>query len=134
MMNRLLHTLFFLVLFSGLSAQVRIIPVNPASTGSGIQTIHGDHFAFVSRSAPSKHRLLFMIGGTGASARDFLSFDSTIAALGYHVISIDYSNNVITTTCSDSRDSGCFNDFRQEIVFCNKTRQTRGYGRWMMSQ
>jgi pimeloyl-ACP methyl ester carboxylesterase len=58
-----------------------------------------------------------MIEGTGSAARDLYYFDTAIASLGYSVISLDYPNNVITTTCSDSHDSSCFNAFRQEIVF-----------------
>ncbi|HWB93103.1 MAG TPA: hypothetical protein VG605_14670 [Puia sp.] len=37
--------------------------------------------------------------------------------MGFHVISLDYMNNVITTACSGSTDSSCFDDYRQEIVF-----------------
>jgi pimeloyl-ACP methyl ester carboxylesterase len=58
-----------------------------------------------------------MIVGTGGFARDNYGFDSVAANLGYHVIGLDYNNTVITTTCSNSSDSTCFNTFRQEIVF-----------------
>jgi pimeloyl-ACP methyl ester carboxylesterase len=58
-----------------------------------------------------------MIPGTNGKATNFASFDSTFAAMGYYVITPDYINTVLTTVCSKSEDSTCFNNFRQEIMF-----------------
>ncbi|HMH23077.1 MAG TPA: hypothetical protein VK563_14935 [Puia sp.] len=116
--RRLLLPVFFLTaVFSGASAQMNIIAVSPDSTGQGIRVVHGEHFAYSSGSVPSRHRLVLMIQGTGTAAKDFSFFDTTIASMGFPVISLDYENNIITTTCSNSKDSSCFNGFRQEIVF-----------------
>ena len=109
--------LLIAVHFSGLQAQVQVLSIKPESTDAGIQTIHGDHLALIDTHAPQLHKLLLMIVGTGGSARDNFSFDSLAAAKGYHVISLDYKNTVVTTVCSNSEDSTCFNRFRQEIVF-----------------
>ncbi|MDP4149683.1 MAG: hypothetical protein Q8927_07945 [Bacteroidota bacterium] len=106
-----------LFLFSALSAQVSVVSVRPDSTDPSLLTIHGNHVAFTPPASAAKHKLVFMIEGTGSAARDLFSFDSSIALLGYSVISVDYPNNVITTVCSNSPDSSCFNAFRQEIVF-----------------
>jgi len=108
---------FALLSFFYLPAQVHVVYTRPDSTDSSIQTFHGNHFAYTNPSVTSKHQLVLMIEGTGAAARDLFSFDTTIAGLGYAVISLDYSNNVITTVCSNSNDSSCFDNFRQEIVF-----------------
>ena len=58
-----------------------------------------------------------MIEGTGDLATRMRPIDSCFAMMGFHVISIDYPNNVVSTTCSNSTDSSCFDDFRQEINF-----------------
>ena len=57
-----------------------------------------------------------MIVGTGAHATDSRAMDSVFASWGYHVISLDYENNVITTVCSPSEDSTCFDRYRKEII------------------
>jgi pimeloyl-ACP methyl ester carboxylesterase len=100
-----------------LSAQVSVVSVRPDSTGPSLFTVHGNHFAFTPPAGKAKHKLVLMIEGTGSAARDLFFFDSSIALRGYSVISLDYPNNVITTVCSNSQDSSCFNSFRQEIVF-----------------
>jgi hypothetical protein len=116
--SRILCPLFFVSLFlTDLNAQLRVVSVRPDSTGSAILTIHGNHFAYTNAAVVSKHRLVLMIEGTGSAAQDLFSFDTSIAAFGYAVISLDYPDNVITTTCSNSTDSSCFDGFRQEIVF-----------------
>ncbi|WP_157097832.1 BPSS1187 family protein [Niabella ginsenosidivorans] len=111
-----------LLLFAGLLpvntwSQVKIEWISPAATADNIREVHGPHVAMYNPSAHSRHRLLFMIEGTGASAASCRVFDSCFAEMGYHVVSIDYPNNVITTTCSGSTDSSCFDGYRQEIVF-----------------
>jgi hypothetical protein len=116
--NRIVLSLIFVPLFwSDLNAQLHVVAVSPDSTGSAIRTIHGNHFAYTNAAVVSKHRLVLMIEGTGSAAQDLFSFDTSIAALGYAVISLDYPDNVITTTCSNSTDRSCFDGFRQEIVF-----------------
>ena len=100
-----------------LHAQVQVLSVKPELTDTRIQTIHSDHLVLLDTNARSLHKLLLMIVGTGGSARDNFSFDSTAASMGYHVIGLDYKNTVVTTVCSNSEDSTCFNRFRQEIVF-----------------
>lgn len=109
--------LFLLVAVTATAnAQLKVLQVDPAATDASIQTIHGPHLALYNSRLPSNHRLLLMIVGTGAKAADSRVFDSCVAALGYHVISIDYKNTVITTVCSNSSDNGCFDHFREEIV------------------
>ncbi|WP_344973892.1 BPSS1187 family protein [Compostibacter hankyongensis] len=97
-------------------SQVKVLRVSPPATGAAIETVHGPHIALYDPHTSSRHRLILMIVGTGASAEGIRPFDSCFAAMGYHVVSLDYKNNVITTTCSNSRDSGCFDHFREEIV------------------
>jgi pimeloyl-ACP methyl ester carboxylesterase len=106
-----------LLLSPALVAQVQVMTVTPAATGPSIDIVHGGHTALINPAVPPLNKLLVMIVGTGASSRDQFSFDSFAAEKGYHVISLDYKNTVITTSCSNSTDSSCFDHFRQEIVF-----------------
>lgn len=98
-------------------AQVKVQLIDPAATQAGIQTVHSPHMAMQPATGTNQHRLLLMIPGTGGAAVNMRSFDSCFAAMGYYVISLDYMNNVITTVCSKSEDSTCFDHFRQEIMF-----------------
>lgn len=108
---------FISFLFFDLGAQVQTILISPKQTDPLIRTIHGDHVAYLPAPSRVKNQLMLMIVGTGGLAKDLRPFDSTVASLGYHVISIDYNNSVITTACSESEDSTCFDTFRQEIMF-----------------
>lgn len=98
-------------------AQLKVLEIAPDATGSRITVVHGPHIALYDPAAPSHHQLVLMIEATGDHATRMRVFDSCFAAMGYHVISIDYPNNVISTTCSTSSDSSCFDNFRQEINF-----------------
>lgn len=110
-----------LISFSQLNAQtntsLKVLLVDPASTGAGIVRMHSPHVAMYDTKATSTHKLFLMIVGTGGSATETRPIDSVVAGFGYHVISLDYKNNVITTVCNNSHDSACFDHFRQEIMF-----------------
>lgn len=99
-----------------LKAQVKTLKVDPASTETNIKTVHGPHLAMYDPQVPSQHKLILMIVGTGGSAEGSHTTDSIFATMGYHVVSLDYVNNVITVVCSDSKDRGCFDHYRQEIM------------------
>ncbi|CAL1517664.1 BPSS1187 family protein [Chitinophaga sp. MM2321] len=102
---------------SAATAQVKVQYIEPAQTQEGISAIHSPHIALQDPSQRDRHRLILMIPGTGGSAASSRMFDSCFATMGYHVISLDYKNNVITTVCSKSEDSTCFDHFREEIMF-----------------
>lgn len=98
------------------SGQMIAHEILPSSTQGTIQDVHGPHLV----SAPAtggKAKLLLSFPGTGAPANAFHDFDSVASLLGYHTISLDYKNEVITTVCRPSLDENCFNSFRQEIAF-----------------
>jgi dienelactone hydrolase len=112
--------LFFLGLlllpFIG-QAQVKVQSVAPEVTAAGLGTIHSPHLIVQPLGKINRHQLLVMMPGTGGSAAHFQRFDSCFAAMGYYVVTLDYVNNVITTVCSKSEDSTCFDNFRKEIMF-----------------
>lgn len=99
------------------SAQVKLESVAPEATGAGLSTVHSPHVVVTPTGKINHHQLLVMIPGTGGSAAHFRTFDSCFAAMGYYVVTLDYVNNVITTVCSKSEDSTCFDNFRREIMF-----------------
>ncbi|MEV4884342.1 hypothetical protein SAMN05660461_0716 [Chitinophaga ginsengisegetis] len=98
-------------------AQVKFRTIEPAATQQGLKTVHSPHLAAEPAAGNNRHQLIVMIPGTGGRATDFRTFDSSFAAMGYYVVTPDYVNTVITTVCSKSEDSTCFDHFRQEIMF-----------------
>ncbi len=95
----------------------KVFLIDPSKTAEAIQTVHGPHVAIYNKAVTSTHKLFLMIVGTGGFATETRGMDSIIAGMGYHAISIDYKNTVITTVCNNSPDSACFDKFRQEIMF-----------------
>lgn len=63
-------------------------------------------------------KILFMLGGTGGKARNYLRFCDEAAKMGYHVISLSYPNKESARKfCQLSEDTACYGQFRQEVVF-----------------
>lgn len=112
--------LFFLsmLIFSGynLSAQIKVLSVHPNQLNPAIQEVHTPNIALYDTAVSHRGKLILMIQGTGASATSMRGIDSVFATMGFHVISIDYKNNVISTICAHSKDSACSYHFRKEII------------------
>jgi hypothetical protein len=118
MIKRNVYLLFAALLWvTGAQSQIKFQTVVPGETQPGLTTVHTPHLVVTPAKGNNRHQLLVMIPGTGGRAIDFRAFDSTFAAMGYYVVSLDYVNDVITTVCSKSEDSTCFDHFRQEIMF-----------------
>lgn len=98
------------------SKKVKFVSVNPSVTGEGIETVHGDHLALYNPVKPDKHKLIFMITGTGTTPNYARKMDSCYAEMGYKIISIDYQNQINSIACKNSIDSTMFDRFRQEMV------------------
>jgi hypothetical protein len=120
-MSKLIKSLSFLgLVLAGTftaNAQIKFSTVNPSLTQQGIKEVHSGHLLTEPAKGTSKNLLIVMIPGTGGTAIHFRELDSSFAALGYHVLCLDYVNQVITTACSKSTDSTCFDNFRREIFF-----------------
>lgn len=115
--NRIILLLgLFILICTGLTAQVKTLSVHPNKSDPAIQEVHSPHIALYDTTVPSRHQLILMIQGTGGSATGMHEIDSVFATMGFHVISIDYKNNVISTICAHSRDSACSYNFRREII------------------
>ncbi|WP_073080708.1 BPSS1187 family protein [Chitinophaga jiangningensis] len=111
-------TYIIALLFGGIAAnaQIRHQEISPAATSPSQVMVHTHHLVY-EPAKNNKHQLFIMIPGTNGKAADFKRFDSSFAAMGYFVITPDYMNKVVTTVCSTSEDSTCFNNFREEIMF-----------------
>lgn len=103
--------------FAVAHAQVKMVRARPWKVDTAVLEVHGPHIALYDSVGEQRRELVLMIQGTGAPALSCRKFDSCLAAMGYHAISLDYMNEVNTTVCSGSPDSACFDGFRQEIVF-----------------
>ena len=79
-----------------LRAQVKLLEIDPQQTDAAIEAVHGPHIALYDPQAPSVHRLMVFLVGTGAKAQGSLAMDSAFAKWGYHAIGLDYEDNVIT--------------------------------------
>ncbi len=89
--------------------------VSPSATDPLIQQMTGPHVVLHPKGA-SQGRLFITLGGTNSRPEDFLEMQQLAAAMGYHVVGIDYPNNVITTVCRESPNHSCFDQFRSEIA------------------
>lgn len=98
------------------TAQVRLSELAPSVTQTGIKDVHSGH-QVATPVGKGKNLLILMVPGTGGTAIHFKSLDSSYAAMGYHVLALDYVNQVVTTVCSKSEDSTCFDNFREEIFY-----------------
>ncbi|PIS10939.1 MAG: hypothetical protein COT73_06635 [Bdellovibrio sp. CG10_big_fil_rev_8_21_14_0_10_47_8] len=91
------------------------LSVDPAKTDSKILQIKGPHLARWSDGESQKNLLLVSLGGTNSMPADFREFQETAVVLGFHGVSIDYPNQVVSTSCR-GKNPDCFDHFRQEIV------------------
>lgn len=89
--------------------------IKPAECNPLATAVNGAHVAYWNPSV-SNGKLIISTGGTGSKAIDFLEFARVATSLGYHMISVDYPNRVITTECRESNNRKCFDQFREEIV------------------
>jgi pimeloyl-ACP methyl ester carboxylesterase len=108
----------FLLCICGFIAHAQVqLEVDPAATDRNISKVHTPHVALYNNAVKTQRKLVLMIPGTGASAFSCMDFQKSLRDMGFHVIGLDYANKVITTACTESSDSACFDHFRQEIVF-----------------
>jgi hypothetical protein len=115
--NRFVVTVLSLFLAVSVHAQMKVLRVDPGQTDPAIATVHGPHIALYNpQRTTSNHRLFFFICGTGANASNSAATFRTFAELGFHVVSIDYENNLITVALAHSHDPAAFGHYRDSIV------------------
>lgn len=77
--------------------------------------VRGPHLAWEPQAKANEPRLLITLGGTNSRPSDLMDLQNVASQMGYHVIGVDYPNQVITTRCRNSNDPLCFDKFRSEI-------------------
>ena len=107
------------------------IPIKPDSTDPSITQFDEPHYIYLNRDIvvsqkPSlpldRHQLLLFLPGTHASGtprggKGPFKFLETAANLGYHVIFLNYPNDVAAAEmCNNDRDPGAFEQFRMALI------------------
>lgn len=95
---------------------MRVLHIDAQQTDAAIEMVEGPNIALYDPQVVSNHRLLLFLVGTKDHPEKSLTLDSAFAERGYHAISLDYENQVITTSCLHSMDQACFDHFREAIV------------------
>jgi hypothetical protein len=113
---RYLSIVLFFFLAVSVYAQVTVLRVEPGQTDPAIATVHGPHIAVYDPGVVSNHRLFFFIGGTGSNPSNSMAVYRTFAGWGYHVVTVDYENNLFTTALAYSHDPASFDHYRDAII------------------
>ena len=115
---------------------VTYAPVWPSATGPGIEDYGIPHWVYIEKgivvsrdpSLPAdRHELLLWLPGTAprlpppdqpGAVRNWASHKLCLlaASLGYHVISLDYSNAQSASCCNGDADPSAFETFRSAII------------------
>lgn len=101
---------------AALHAEMKVLRVDPQQTDAAIERVGGPHIALYDPQVASNHRLFLFFVGTRDKTERSLTLDSAFAERGYHAISLDYENQVITVICAHSLDKACFDHYREAIV------------------
>lgn len=116
------HYIFFIVCscligFNTLSAQlVQVDYVRPNQTDN--QYSAEEDSSYVARiSNPDKNILFLFLGGGGSSPKTYWGLTRHVGSLGYHSISLCYSNDTGAKLLADDPDSSKFYKLRQEVCF-----------------
>lgn len=93
--------------------------VLPQLTDNTIKESEEPHFAYIDQRVSPKGTLLVFLGGTHSFPRQFQLFPRTASGLGYHVVNINYLNDISSRVCEDETDMKCFANYHEEVIFGN---------------
>lgn len=91
------------------------LEIPPSLVDEETQQIGAPHLARAPRG-PAVNRVLVTFGGTNSSPHSFGAFADLASVQGYHVLSLDYPNRVISTICREHPAPDCADRFREEIL------------------
>lgn len=111
----LLSALTLLALSTVARAEDKVLRVDPTQTDAAIESVHGPHLVQYD-TENSNHRLLVFFVGTNAHADQAVAIGQTFVSLGYHVITLDYENKILSNSCVHSPDLSCSDSYRAAIV------------------
>lgn len=96
---------------------LKIYQVRAKDTDSGIDFNKNKHFVFINTACTKKNILLVYLVGTYGDPASTQLFTSMAANNGYHVVSLEYPNELAAgTACNNSTDPDCHEKFRREII------------------
>lgn len=113
------------VLVTAAHAEVATFPVIPAATDPEIQRFNKPHWVYVDRSIviehqadrpPERHELLLWLTGTGGQGHDAQGLARLAAALGYHVVTLMFPNDIPASACANDDNPKSFAEFRMAII------------------
>ncbi len=92
--------------------------VAPPATDPAIDRALDNHYVWLDRAAPTNHKLLVFMPGTGLPPAAYQLVQREAARLGYHVIGLMYPNRVrLASACPPTPDpDACFENARLEIL------------------
>jgi len=92
--------------------------VAPQATDPAIDRALDNHYVWLDIAAPTNHKLLVFMPGTGVPPAAYQLVQQEAARLGYHVIGLMYPNSVrLATACPLTPDpDACFENARLEIL------------------
>lgn len=107
---------FFLLLPLLAMGQPTLHQVLPAQTHPSIDGSNDPHLAYVDGNQDQLNTLLLFFPGTNAQGLDYEYFLETAASLGYHVLALDYENDVsINLQVCTTPDTSCHRRVRGEL-------------------
>ena len=104
---------------------VTIRSILPSETDPEIKTFDYKSGVFVNRDIvvdqstnlpQDRHELLFWITGTGGKNIGPVAFSCVAADLGYHVINLNYVDDIPASICRNDSDPNGFEEFRMAII------------------
>ncbi|HYC86928.1 MAG TPA: hypothetical protein VEB86_16965, partial [Chryseosolibacter sp.] len=98
------------------TGQLHQYQVLPQETGN-IANSPEAHYCYLDTRAAGIGKLLVFLGGTDSYPRHYQLFSKTAAALGYHVINVNYVNEQPVSKCFQAEDETCFARFHEEVLF-----------------
>lgn len=85
-------------------------------TDSAITTSEEPHYAYLDTRVSLRNKLLLFLGGTNTFPKYFTEFSKTAAALGYHVVNVQYPNAVTVRVCADAEEMECFTRYHDAVI------------------
>jgi len=90
----------------------------PAETDPAITSAPHEHYVVHNPWVVNRGVLFLFFPGTSSRASNYKMLCETAAGQGFHVISLQYVNDVsVNAKCARSRSLDCYEDMRREILF-----------------
>jgi predicted esterase len=93
----------------------QVYHISPSTTDPNITEYTLKHHIYINNQVPMMGKLLIFFPGTGGTPKHYFNILKEAAAMGYHVIGLNYPNNYeIYFSCFFNKDSSCYEQYRTE--------------------